>query len=120
MQCDLRPGVAHNIKWSKGVASVFGGGAALITGGTIAFNVALTTAALVTIAAVPALVAGAVAAGSLALYRRSYRSTLEKGRDEMRGALEAVSATVQSEAVFGVLPEAPRPAPAPPIWMGGI
>jgi predicted Ser/Thr protein kinase len=120
MQCDLRPGVRRNVRWSKGIAGALGGTTAIATGGAIALNAALTTAAIVTIAAVPALIGGAVAAGSLALYRRSYSSTLEKGRIEMRGALEAVSAAIQSEAVFGMRPEAPVPTKAPPIWMGGV
>lgn len=100
MLCDLRPGVRRNVKWAKGLSALFGAGGAVGAGA-----MGLAAFAIPALAVLPAAAAGAaVAGGTVAWYRWLYRSTLGKARNEMRHALEAVAAVVQSEEVFGMLP----------------
>jgi predicted Ser/Thr protein kinase len=106
MTADLRPGVRRNVKYSKGFAGVLGGLAA--TGGSALLWFTIASTAL---AATGGFAAGAaVAAGSLALYRSSYRSTLTKARNEMLRALEYISGAMRAEEVFGGTPNLTAPA----------
>ena len=105
--CDVRRGVRGNIRVSKGLGGVLGGMVGFGTGAVFAKGAAVVASAAVMGPAV------AVGLGTLALtmliYRSAYPGVLTTARREMLGALEAVSAAVQSEEVFGVLPGPGRP-----------
>jgi len=101
MTCDLRAGARTNVAAAKWMAGVFG------SLGGLAAGAVFTKAVVVTAGLVlgPAVLAGGVIAGAtLAWYRWLYPRTLEKARQEMLGALEAVARAVRSEELFGVLP----------------
>ena len=102
MVADLRPGVRRNVRTSQWTAAFTGGGAGALTAAVIAKG----TAVLASVAALApaAVVAVGVAAASILAYRRIYPRVLAKAEGEMRRALTAISAAVQSETVFGVLP----------------
>ena len=102
MVADLRPGVRRNVRTSQWRAAFTGSGAFFLTTAVLTKGAAVAASATVLGPAVA--VAAAVTAGSLLVYRRIYRRVLAKAEAEMRRALSAISAAVQSEAVFGVLP----------------
>jgi predicted Ser/Thr protein kinase len=106
MTADLRPGVRRNVKYSKGFAGVLGGLAT--TGGGLLAWFTIASAALAATGGIA--VGAAVAAGSVALYRSSYRSTLTKARNEMLRALEYISGAMRAEEVFGGTPSLTGPA----------
>jgi hypothetical protein len=107
MTCDLRPGVRRNVRVSQGLAGAAGGGTGFLTGAVLAKGAAVALSAGVL---GPAAAVGlATVAASLWAYRHVYPGMLEKARREMLGALDAVAAGVQSEAVFGALPGPGRP-----------
>jgi predicted Ser/Thr protein kinase len=105
MVADLRPGVLRNVRTSQWIGGLVGGGAGLFAGVILAksADVALSTAV-----GAAAAVALAVAGGCLYLYRKYYPSVLRKAEDEMRQALVATSAALQSESVFGLMPGTAR------------
>ena len=73
-----------------------------VTGALLAKGAAVFASAAVLGPAVAVTLA--VTGASLLAYRRLYPRVLAKAEGEMRRALTAISAAVQSEAVFGVLP----------------
>jgi hypothetical protein len=100
--CDLRPGVRRNVRVSQWLAGGIGGGSGFFTGAILAKGAAVALSATVL---GPAAAVGLAAVGvSLYVYRRAYPGMVEKARGEILGALEAVTAAVQSEEVFGTLP----------------
>jgi len=112
MYVDLRPGVRRNVNAAAWLSGVFGSLAGGI-GGAIGVK---TLAALGALGVVGAGVgaAGAVALGTIALYRGSYRNALRRAQEEMTRALDAVGNSLRAEDVFGPrhqLPAAPRTAP---------
>ena len=112
MVADLRPGVRHNVRASQWIAGLVGSGTGLFTGALLAKGAAVAASA-----AVMGPAAGvAVVMGGLCLvaYRRYYPSVLRKAEDEMRRALGAVSAALQSESVFGLVPGTGRHSRATP------
>jgi len=105
--CDVRPGVRRNVRVSQWLAGTIGSGTGLFTGAVLAKGAAVALSAGVL---GPAVAVGLATVGaSLWAYRYAYPRTLEKARREIHGALEAVAAAVQSEAVFGALPGPGRP-----------
>jgi predicted Ser/Thr protein kinase len=107
MTCDLRPGVRRNVLASKWIAGMGGATAGVFS--TLTLAKVLGTAALAMTGAGGGIAVATVAA-SLWWYRWLYVGVLDKSRKEMRGALEGVAASVQSETIFG----APVPSTAPP------
>ena len=106
MVADLRPGVRPNVRTSQWIAGIAGSGVGLLAGAVLA-NAAAVIASVTVLG--PAVGASAVVAGAcLYTYRKYYPSVLRKAEDEMRRALGAVSAALQSEAVFGVIPGSGR------------
>jgi predicted Ser/Thr protein kinase len=106
MVADLRPGVRANVRTSQWIAGIAGSGVGLVTGAVLA-NAAAVVASVAVLG--PAAGVGAVVAGAcLYTYRKYYPSVLRKAEDEMRRALGAVSAALQSESVFGVIPGSGR------------
>ena len=109
--CDLRPGVRRNVRVSQWLAGAIGGGGGFFTGAILAKGAAVALSATVL---GPAAAIGLTAMGaSLYVYRRAYPGMVEKARTEILGALEAVTAAVQSEEVFGTLPGPGRPQRGP-------
>jgi Flp pilus assembly protein TadB len=112
MYVDLRPGVRRNVNAAAWISGVFGSLAGGI-GGAIGVK---TLAALGALGIVGAGVgaAGAVALGSMALYRGSYRGAVRRAHQELTRALDAVANSLRAEDVFGPrnqLPAAPRNTP---------
>jgi hypothetical protein len=107
MTCDLRPGVRRNVRASQLIAGLLGGGGGAVTTAVLAKGAAVALSAAVLGPA--ATVAAGLGGLSLVWYRWLYPAVLEKARGEMLRALQAVSASVQAEAVFGMAPVA-RPA----------
>ena len=100
--CDVRPGVRRNVRVSQWLAGTVGSSTGFFAGAVAAKHaVAVLSATVLGPAAVVAL---ATAAASVWAYRVAYPGMLAKARREIRGALEAVAAAVQSEDVFGTLP----------------
>lgn len=99
MYADLRPGVRRNVNaasWSAAISGTVGSaiGAGLGTkllAGAAALTVGLPAAGMAAIAAV----------GALVTYRVSYRSAVQRAREEMTRALDAVAANVRSQSLFG-------------------
>jgi tRNA A-37 threonylcarbamoyl transferase component Bud32 len=107
MTCDLRPGVRRNVRASQWIAGVMGTATALGSLAVLAKGAAVVLSATVI---APAAAIGLASVGlTVAGYRWLYPNVFGKARDEMRRALEAVSAAVQSEDVFGTLPGPGRP-----------
>ncbi len=106
MVADLRPGVLRNVRASQWIAGAVGGGSGFFAGGILAkgAEVALSAGVLGPAAATALVVAG----GCLYIYRKYYPGVLRKAEDEMRQALGAVSAALQSESVFGLMPGTTR------------
>ena len=102
MVADLRPGVRHNVRASQWIAGLVGSATGLFTGAALAKGAAVAASAAVMGAA--AGVAAVVGGLCLLAYRRYYPSVLRTAEDEMRRALGAVSAALQSESVFGLMP----------------
>jgi hypothetical protein len=100
--CDVRPGVRRSVRTSQWIAGTLGSGTGFFTGAILAKGaaVALSLGVLGPAAAVGLATVGA----SLWTYRWSYPRTVDRARREILGALEAVAAAVQSEAIFGALP----------------
>lgn len=121
MYADLRPGVRRNVNaasWWSGISTVVGGGIGAGIGAKVL--VGIGTIALGLPAVAVAAAAGAFAVG---VYRTSYRSAVTRARDEMARALDAVAASVRSQALFGApasphrSPKSRSPADAPDITM---
>jgi serine/threonine protein kinase len=112
LRCDLRPGVRRNVLASRWIAGSLAGTGGALTSAVLAKGAALLLSAAVLLPA--AGVAAGLGAVSLFAYRRLYRSTLAKARAELERALDAVAAAVQSEAVFGQLPEPRTRVAGPP------
>ena len=109
--CDVRPGVRRNVRVSQWLAGTVGSSTGFFAGAVAAKHaVAVLSATVLGPAAVVAL---ATAAASVWAYRVAYPGMLAKARREIRGALEAVAAAVQSEDVFGTLPGPGRPQRVP-------
>ncbi|MEP6508384.1 MAG: hypothetical protein ABJC63_09185 [Gemmatimonadales bacterium] len=112
MYADLRPGVRRNVNaatWSSAASGVIGGG----VGGAIGVGLGTKLLLGVTLVTVGLPVLALGAAGALAAfggYRLSYRSAVNKARDEMNRALEAVAGSLRSQALFGGSAHARRPA----------
>lgn len=103
MTCDIRPGVGYNIRTSKWLSGVVGGSVGVLTGGVLAKGAAVAaSAAVLGPAAASAVLVGAA---GLALYRMAYPGVVNKARGELEAALRAVVAAVQSEDVFGSIPD---------------
>jgi eukaryotic-like serine/threonine-protein kinase len=117
MVADLRPGVLRNVRASQWIAGGVGSGVGFFVGGILAKGAAtaLSVAVLGPATAAIALAAG----GCLLLYRKYYPSVLRKAEDEMRQALGAVSAALQSESVFGVMPGPGRHGRGTPTGTSG-
>jgi phage baseplate assembly protein W len=114
MTADLRPGVRRNVRASGWTAGTLGGVSGVFAGAVLAKGAAVAASAAVL---GPALGVGAAVAGlSLLGYRLFYPTVLAKAENEMRRALQAVGAAVQSETVFGVLP---GPGHSPRAGRGG-
>lgn len=105
MLCDLRPGVRRNVKASR-LFTLGGGTIGAILGGTAGTATAITTSlGAGVLVGIPAVAGAALAGlGTLAWYRWLYRHEAGKARDEMRRALEGVSAAIRAERVFGTAP----------------
>jgi hypothetical protein len=102
MTADLRPGVRRNVRASQLSAGLVGGMSGLFTTAALAKGAAVVASAAVL---GPAIGIATVLAGtSLYAYRRFYSGALTRVQSEMRQALEAVSSSIQSEAVFGTAP----------------
>jgi predicted Ser/Thr protein kinase len=102
MYADLRPGVLRNVNaasWWAGIAGVAGSGLGASLGAKLfAGVVALTTG-------ISAVVVGAAAVVlAIGTYRASYRSAVARGREEMGRALDAVTASLRSQSLFGTAP----------------
>jgi hypothetical protein len=105
--CDLRPGVRRNVRTAQWLAGALGGTTGVGTGAVLAKGAAVALSAGVL---GPAVAVGLATLGaSVWGWRRAYPNSLAKARGEILGALEAVAAAVQSEAVFGTLPGPGRP-----------
>ncbi|MBK6306343.1 MAG: hypothetical protein IPF47_11780 [Gemmatimonadetes bacterium] len=113
MYTDLRPGVRRNVNasaWLSGTLGATGGGLAAAIGAKAL--VALGALGI----ALPAVGAGAViAAGTMALYRSSYRGAVRRAEDEMGRALDAVAGSLRALELFGA--SAP---PQRPLRIGGL
>ncbi len=107
MYADLRPGVRRNVNaasWWAGGSGVLGGVIGAAIGAKLLAGIAAVTIGL------PALGVGAAAAiAAFAGYRVAYRSAVERAREEMGRALDAVAASVRSQSLFGTGAPARRP-----------
>jgi hypothetical protein len=108
MYADLRPGVRRNVNaasWLAGGSGIFGGGIGAAIGAKVLAGLAIITVGL------PAVGLGAAAAvATFAGYRMSYRNAVQRAREEMGRALDAVAASVRSQTLFGSTPAQRRSA----------
>ncbi|MBA3340477.1 MAG: serine/threonine protein kinase [Gemmatimonadaceae bacterium] len=107
MYADLRPGVRRNVNaasWWAGGSGVLGGVIGAGFGAKLLAGIAVVTIGL------PALGVGAAAAiAAFAGYRVAYRSAVERAREEMGRALDAVAASVRSQSLLGTAAPVRRP-----------